>query len=665
MGRHTELLKGAKENDFTKILDLFTNKQQKGLKSRMFSKGKKKGSKPVAPVWELLKDGSIKPMQLATDIRIECRDESGNTPLILAALAGNLEVVECLVAYGANVNAQDSKGNTPLSLASWSNYPRTETVVETLLKNGADPTLVNNDDNGPLHNACNTGRTYVLMMLLDAGGDLHHKNIAGDTPLEIAARLDRREVVSFLIDHDHSVVQSTKSMREAVMTGKKEVLKILLDAGMDPGSQDGETGDSALHISVRFFRLELSKMLLAYGADAYLKNNAGETPQGMVDEYPANHPHKTKILELIEEYKDKEIVTPAFDMDKRATRRAKEAGKNTTGQTNWPVLKANKSWVNLDKPGNVSKSDPKNPVTNLLDGELRSSWRAEGAGRQFVIFDLGSQFTITKMVISGSGTKMMPKEYQLEVSPTAEGPWRIIAGGETKLEAGQAIIKSQLDEFVTTSRYWKLQILRNHGAPETRLASVEFYGVNYGLKKYFTENGFAQYFDAFIAAGVNEVNLLKDLDIKTLESIVPLAGHRRKVQLAIDKLKGASGGFDRLVFRVPPPEVATVHEVIEPAIEVHAAPNVSEEVELIVHGSPPAEVLGTTKVKLQPSGKGPSIAIFDDISIAPVGEYLLVVQSVNNDQIVARSQKPTLIELPRSRDAIGALFMEFDSLLGF
>lgn len=42
-------------------------------------------------------------------------------------------------------------------------------------------------------------------------------------------------------------------------------------------------------------------MLLAYGADAYLKNNAGETPQSMVEQYPASQKaHKDKIVELIE-----------------------------------------------------------------------------------------------------------------------------------------------------------------------------------------------------------------------------------------------------------------------------------------------------------------------------------------------------------------------------
>lgn len=668
MGRHTDLLRAAKENEFTKILDLFNNKQQKGLKSRtrgIFS-SKKKGSKPKAPVWELLKDGSIKPMQRQTDIRIECRDEQGNTPLILAALNGNLEAVECLVAYGANVNAQDSRGNTPLSLASWSNEARTETVIETLIKNGSDPNIHNNEDSGPLHNACQSGRTYVLMMLLDAGGDLHHKNASGDTPLDIAARLDRREVVSFLIDHDNTVVKSTKSMREAVMSGKREVLAVLLDSGMDPGSQDPESGDSPLHISVRFFRLELSKMLLAYGADAYLKNNANETPQSMVDQYPTSHPHKVKIIELIEEYKDKEIVTPAIEKNKKATRRAKEAIKNAAGQTEWPLIKPEETWINLSAAGTISASDPKNPVTNLLNGDQKSSWRAPGAGRQFVVFDLGSTYTITKTVLNGACTKMMPKDYQLEVSPTADGPWSVIASGETKLEAGQAVISAHLDGFVATSRFWKLHLLRNHGAPDTRLGSVEFFGVEHMMKKFFTEHGFAQYYDSFIAAGINKVSMLKDIDGTQLESIVTLAGHRRKVQLAINKLRGTDCiAFDRLIFGAPPPDQITVGEIIEPPIEVHAAPGTTEEVELIVHGSPAPDVSGSCRLPLTPREKGPSVATFSDITISPVGEYLIEIRSVQNEKIVVRAPKPTVVSLPRSRDAIEALFMPFESLLEF
>jgi ankyrin repeat protein len=54
----------------------------------------------------------------------------GATPLIVTAFEGHKEVVEQLVAKGADMNAQDNEGNTALSLAS----QRGHTAVVELLK---------------------------------------------------------------------------------------------------------------------------------------------------------------------------------------------------------------------------------------------------------------------------------------------------------------------------------------------------------------------------------------------------------------------------------------------------------------------------------------------------------------------------------------------------
>ena len=62
-------------------------------------------------MWPTTQEGKIIKMQKPpSQIKLECRDSAGSTPLILAALKGHLEAVECLIAYGANVNAKDSNG---------------------------------------------------------------------------------------------------------------------------------------------------------------------------------------------------------------------------------------------------------------------------------------------------------------------------------------------------------------------------------------------------------------------------------------------------------------------------------------------------------------------------------------------------------------------------
>jgi ankyrin repeat protein len=57
-------------------------------------------------------------------------NRNGATPLIVAAFEGNKEVIEQLLAKGADIDAKDNEGNTALSLAS----ARGHTAVVELLK---------------------------------------------------------------------------------------------------------------------------------------------------------------------------------------------------------------------------------------------------------------------------------------------------------------------------------------------------------------------------------------------------------------------------------------------------------------------------------------------------------------------------------------------------
>ena len=75
-----------------------------------------------------------------------------STPLHKAAQRSDYEAVLRLIQWGGNVNARNSNGWTPLHSACGTIVankfdPR---VVEVLVKNGADPTLISNDGRTPL-----------------------------------------------------------------------------------------------------------------------------------------------------------------------------------------------------------------------------------------------------------------------------------------------------------------------------------------------------------------------------------------------------------------------------------------------------------------------------------------------------------------------------------
>jgi len=73
---------------------------------------------------------------LSLDVDVNCQNDFGSTPLLLATMAGHTQIVENLIQYKGNINHQGPLGWTPLHAACF--YGHSE-LVSLLLENGADP----------------------------------------------------------------------------------------------------------------------------------------------------------------------------------------------------------------------------------------------------------------------------------------------------------------------------------------------------------------------------------------------------------------------------------------------------------------------------------------------------------------------------------------------
>jgi ankyrin repeat protein len=105
------------------------------------------------------------------------------TPLHLAVAEGFKEVVEVLIAAGAEVNKQDSEGAAPLHAAIAGNH---QGLAEVLLAAGAG---VNGQDTKgvtPLHLAAAAGLQEMVELLLAAGAGKELQDSQGCTPLHRA-----------------------------------------------------------------------------------------------------------------------------------------------------------------------------------------------------------------------------------------------------------------------------------------------------------------------------------------------------------------------------------------------------------------------------------------------------------------------------------------------
>ena len=113
---------------------------------------------------------------------------NNETPLHYAAEYGTAEIIETLIASGADVMALDDYGKSQLHKAAWAGTPET---IRALVAAGAD--VMARDDNGstPLHTAASSsiGTPANIQALLAGGADLEaNDNFSGETPLHQAAQ---------------------------------------------------------------------------------------------------------------------------------------------------------------------------------------------------------------------------------------------------------------------------------------------------------------------------------------------------------------------------------------------------------------------------------------------------------------------------------------------
>ena len=173
------------------------------------------------------------------------QDESGRTALHFAVLGGETEVVEMLLAAGADPDIPDKNGTTPFLLAAENS--RLE-CLDRMLPRVEDPVSA-------LPTACAAGSLETVSHLLLAGGV---NEVSADWLESAAGRRDLAvacQILALLLPHSQP---REPALRAATRVGNSDAVRMLLRAGARP------TKDTAL-LAAELVRPEMLEAFLESG----------------------------------------------------------------------------------------------------------------------------------------------------------------------------------------------------------------------------------------------------------------------------------------------------------------------------------------------------------------------------------------------------------------
>ncbi|XP_067668389.1 receptor-interacting serine/threonine-protein kinase 4-like [Haliotis asinina] len=202
-----------------------------------------------------------------------------------ASRDGDLEAVRRILSVGLpNVNCRVD-GRTPMMVAAWNRH---SDVVELLVKEDANVTLVDDHKNNVLHYACRGGdvETVKLVMSLNIV-DVNSHGCKSKTPVIEAAQHGHRDVVELLVKKgadvtqvddiaDVSLVDGVKDniLHYACRGGDKQTVKLVLSLNIVDINSRGQNSLTPVIVAAQGKHRDIYELLVTEGDDVSLVDDS-------------------------------------------------------------------------------------------------------------------------------------------------------------------------------------------------------------------------------------------------------------------------------------------------------------------------------------------------------------------------------------------------------
>jgi ankyrin repeat protein len=180
-----------------------------------------------------------------------------------------IATMSLFLEHGAIVDAKLKDSHTPLLVAAC--YCKDHKIVRQLLRKGADPYVVDRDEEMAVHKAAREGGRETLKYLIRKFPKMIDSRTGlGETPLMLAIENRRLEIARDLIS-EGAQLDATNSLGRSLIffaaaSNKLDVFRYTETFRLQSPSLD-QSGQTILHIACRYGTFRLAEYLLKHGAD--------------------------------------------------------------------------------------------------------------------------------------------------------------------------------------------------------------------------------------------------------------------------------------------------------------------------------------------------------------------------------------------------------------